>query len=226
MTTSNAPRARRSAPSLNSFYFCTGCRMPRDLCVCGVISPLELDTRVAVVMHHVEAMRQSNTGRLVLPALPGSSVYLRGLAHAPFDASCLNDPDRRLWLLFPSEKSIELTRPLIESDERPITLVVPDGTWNHARKVGLRERLLRDCTHVALPHEKPSEYILRTPGHAHKVSTIEAIARALGIIEGPHVREELEKLFRVARDRILWSQGKLREEAVCGGLPFRERSCR
>ncbi len=198
--------------------------MPCDLCVCNVIQPLDLATRVAVVMHHVEAMRQSNTGRLVLPALKESSVHLRGLAHAPFDVSQLEDPARRLWLLFPSEKSVELTTSLVEAEERPITLVVPDGTWNHARKVGLREALLRETVHVALPHEKPSEYILRTPGHAHKVSTIEAIARALGIIEGPHVREELEKLFRVARDRILWSQGKLREEAVTGGLPFRERN--
>lgn len=193
-----------------------------DLCVCGVVPRHPARTRVIVVMHHTEAMRQSNTGRLVLSGLEGAEVRLRGLVDKTVNTSGMTDPDRRLWLLFPSAQARPLDRALVEADSRPVTLVVPDGTWNHARKVGLRVPGLRDATHVSLPFERVSEYRLREAGHPHKLSTIEAIARAMELLEGANCRSDLEYLFRVARDRILWSQGKLREDKVTGGLPFRE----
>lgn len=193
-----------------------------DLCVCGLVPRVFTRTRVVVVMHHIEAMRQTNTGRLVLAGLENAEVRLRGLHQRPLDCSDLASGERRTLLLFPSSGARPLAEALCDNDPRPVTLVAPDGTWNHARKVGLREPALRAAEHVMLPFEKPSEYRLRTAGHPHKLSTIEAIARAMGLLEGQDVREKLELLFRVARDRTLWSQGKLREEEVCGGLPFRE----
>jgi hypothetical protein len=43
--------------------------------------------------------------------------------------------------------------------------------------------------------------------------------RALGILEGPRVQEQLEQVFRLMVDRTLWSRGQLAGVDVSGGLP-------
>ena len=192
-----------------------------DLCVCQVIPRLTLRTRVVLVMHHIESRRQSNTGRLALTGLAGAEIRLRGLPRQPLDLRDLLDPARRPLLLFPGGDAEVLDAALAARDPRPVTLIVPDGTWNLARKIPLRHHELKDVPRIRLPLAGPSEYILRHSPHPEKLSTLEAIARALGVLEGPESQTRLELLFRVARDRVLWSQGKLAEAEVCGGLPFR-----
>lgn len=195
-----------------------------DLCVCGVVAPRRTATRLVLVMHHVEAMRQSNTGRLALSALEHMSIRLRGDRDRPLVIEDLLEPQRRALLLFPGPEAEVLDADYVARDPRPVTLIVPDGTWNTARKIPLRHPELRALPRVCLPLESASQYRLRHSPHPEKLSTLEAIARAFGVLEGPEVREDLLRLFAVARDRILWSQGKLPETEVTGGLAFRDWS--
>ncbi len=212
-------------PQLNTDVFCAKCRFLLDLCCCEVIPMQAVRTRVVVVLHNAEAFRQTNTGRLVLPSLQNSELRLKQQGRDLTDCWDLHQKDRRLLLLFPGEQSAELTPEFIAQDPRPVTLVVPDGTWPRARKIPLRLPGLKEAQRVALPAEVPSAYQLRENPHAHKISTFEAIARALERLEGDEgsaLRQRLEYLFRVARDRIMWSQGELAEDQVEGGLAFRE----
>lgn len=196
--------------------------MLMDLCVCGVVPCRETRTRLVLVMHHVEARRQTNTGRLALSALTNAEIRLRGRPGEVLDLRDLLDPARRALLLFPSAGAAVLSAEYLAGDARPVTLVVPDGTWTLARKIPSRQPELLDLPRVRLAPENPSEYRLRHSPHPDRLSTLEAIARAMGVLEGPSLRAELELLFRVARDRILWSQGKLPEAEVRGGLAFRQ----
>lgn len=196
--------------------------MLADLCVCGLVPRRPSATRLVLLMHHVEALRQSNTGRLARAVLQDVEIRLRGRPDKPLLLDDLLDGKRRPLLLFPGAGARLLDAALVADDPRPVTLLVPDGTWNLARKIPLRQRELDSVERVCLPLEGPSEYRLRHSPHPHQLSTLEAIARALGVLEGPALRSDLETVFRVARDRILWSQGKLPEDQVEGGLPFRQ----
>jgi DTW domain-containing protein len=198
--------------------------MLADLCVCDVVPRRATRTRLVLIMHHIESHRQSNTGRLALSALTEMEIRLRGLPNRPLALDDLLDPARRPLLLFPSADAGLLDEEFVSRDPRPVTLIVHDGTWNLARKIPLREGGLKAVPRVRLPLEAPSDYRLRHSPHPEKLSTLEAIARAMGLLEGEEVQRDLERLFQVARDRILWSQGKLREELVTGGLAFRVRS--
>ena len=62
-------------------------------------------------------------------------------------------------------------------------------------------------------------YRLRSESHPAGLATIEAIARAMGILEGPHVQEALERVFRAMVERTLWVRGSLAAEEVTGGIP-------
>jgi hypothetical protein len=60
---------------------------------------------------------------------------------------------------------------------------------------------------VRLPEGPPTRWGVRREYHPQGLATYEAIARALGIIESPEVREGMETLFDVMVQRILLSRG-------------------
>ncbi len=192
---------------------CGLCRMHRLLCVCDLIPRLETRTRVVLVIHRIETRKPTNSGLLAARCLPNSEVLVRGVPGEP-EPRFTADPERPLLLLFPGEGAIP-----IGDVAGPVTLIVPDGTWRQAAKVSHRLPGAAGATCVTLPPDAPTVYQLRAELHAGRLSTLEAIARALGVLDGPHVRRELEHIFRVMVDRTLWMRGSLRAEEVTGGIP-------
>jgi DTW domain-containing protein YfiP len=118
-------------------------------------------------------------------------------------------------LLFPYEGEAEPLRPF----DRPVTLFVPDGNWRQAFKVRARVPGLSQVPCVTLPPGPPSIYRLRSEAHAEGLATIEAIARAMGILEGVHVQDALEHVFKAMVERTLWARGLIATHEVTGGIP-------
>lgn len=183
---------------------CITCRLHVHACVCAEIVRVETTTRVVVVMHHTEARRSTNTGRLALACLPNSELHLRGVPGAPETLAL--EPRRERLVLFPHEDAEVLTqRP---TGAPPVTLVVPDGTFRQASKVRARVEGLESTRAVRLPPGAPSRYRLRAFPHAHALSTIEAIGRALTILEGdPTAEEALTRVFLRMVSRTLEAKG-------------------
>jgi DTW domain-containing protein YfiP len=175
----------------------------REGCLCAEIPRLELSTRLVILMHWREPASTSNTGRLATLALPNSEIRLRGHALNPEPLAGLEVFPTRSLFLFPSDDARELTKEWAVSLKRPLTLFVPDGTWRQASKVWRREPLLASVPCVRLPVGKPSRYVLRRAPREGCLSTIEAIARAYGILEGPEVQRALEDLFEKMVQRTL-----------------------
>jgi DTW domain-containing protein YfiP len=165
-------------------------------------------------MHRAEKRKSTNTGALAARCIAGSEIMVRGIEDHP--SAFAADPKTQPVLLFPHEDAV----PLDElARTKPITLVVPDGTWRQASKVRARVPGLRDVPCARLPLESESIYRLRAESHTDRLSTIEAIARAMGILEGMQVREALERVFRAMVERTLWSKGALGDHDVTGGIP-------
>jgi len=185
------------------------------LCLCQELVPRPLATRVVVVRTPREREQLTNSGRLVPLALADAALHEReGLAATEFA-----EPGRRTVLLFPSPASVELAPDPL--DPRPVTLVVPDGTWRATRRMVAREPALASLPRVTLPPGPPTRYRLRTHPNAHCLATLEAVARALGILEDPALEQHLTRLFLMFVERTLWSRGAIRAEDVTGGVPER-----
>jgi len=191
--------------------------MHGSLCVCSLVPRVATRTRLVLVIHRVEARKPSNTGRLAAACLPNSEVLVRGHADAPSEP-IRPAPGSRLLLLFPHEGAVPLG-PIHAAGLGPVTLVVPDGTWRQASKVRQRVPGLRDVPCVSLPADEPSIYRLRAEAHEHGLATLEAVARAMGLLEGLHVRRALEHVFRAMVERTLWSRGEMATADVTGGVP-------
>jgi DTW domain-containing protein YfiP len=206
----------------NAASRCERCRMHSSLCVCPLVPTVETRTRVVLVIHRAEDRKPTNTGRLALLAMPNSEVVVRGRAEERTDALALPVTTRPLFL-FPHEDAVPLRSVVrVPGDDRPVTLVVPDGNWRQASKVRNRVAGMRDVTCVSLPVGAPSTYRLRSEAHAFGLATIEAIARALCLLEearGPEVERALLHVFRAMVERTLWSRGEYATEDVTGGIP-------
>jgi DTW domain-containing protein YfiP len=174
---------------------CDACRMHEALCLCAQIPRLELATRLELIMHQRELLKTTATGPLALRALPNSALHVHGALAAALDLSGLHAQGRRVLLLFPGEDAEPLTPELLARDARPVTLVVPDGSWRQASRAARRIPGLDRAERIGLLAGAPSEYRLRHEARAGGLATFEAIARALGVLESSTVQLQLEALF-------------------------------
>lgn len=206
-----AGRAGRAKPHAR----CEVCAARAEHCFCGEIESIELGTRIIAITHQMEAGKPTNTARLLLMALTNAQVRVRGRAGEPMGTRGLVVPDRRTLMLFPSDDAVVLTPELV--DDRPITLVVPDGTWRQACRVPRRVPELSDVERVKLAPGPPSRYRLRSTDDPGRLSTFEAVARALGVIEGAAVRTKLERDLEVMVDRTLRTRGHVGDQPYKAG---------
>ena len=98
-------------------------------------------------------------------------------------------------------------------------MLVPDGTWRQAART--RTRFAPDAGTipcVSLPASSSGRR-LRTASAPQRLATLEAVARALGILEGPEIEAALLRVYRIMTERTLWSNGRVAIADVIGGIP-------
>lgn len=177
---------------------------------------IELKTKIALVIHHRELSRSSNTGLLALRALVNSEVRVRGEGREALDLQELLSPEYRTFLFFPCADAVELDSTLVNQDSRPIQLIVPDGTWRQAKKILSRQPELKELLRVKISTPIHSTFQLRAQSRPERMATLQAIAHGLGVIEGDSVRDQLMKLYHTKIERTLIGRGILREKEALG----------
>ncbi|MRR57740.1 MAG: DTW domain-containing protein [Deltaproteobacteria bacterium] len=186
---------------------CPRCRLHTGLCICSDILRLDLATRLILVMHHREWAKPTATGPLALAALSNSELRIQGYQEQPLNFQDLDTEKRRTLLLYPGEEAQILSSVLLAKDPRPVNLVVPDGNWRQAARMGRRLPGLEHATMVRLPEGAKTDWGVRKECHPEGLATFEAIARALGIIESTAVQKSMEALFSLMVSRTLQTRG-------------------
>ena len=171
---------------------CPRCLLQQRVCLCAEIPTVATRTRIVIVRHHLEQHRSSNTARLAHLALPNSTIVehggLGGLARLPDLTGA--------WLLYPIGEPM-LAPPV----EPPAQLVVLDASWSQARRMYRKLPVVRGLPILRLPDAPMAVARLRASPGPGQVSTIEAIAGALRLLEGDAAAAPLERLFDVAVER-------------------------
>lgn len=175
----------RTPPTLDGR--CPRCWVMHPHCVCAGMPRLVTTTRIVVIRHVKERFKSTNTARLASLALPNLEIRSFGERGERADYSDLGAPGH--WLLFPDSEPRPLAPP-------PATLVVVDGTWAQARQMSHRIEALHRLPRLSLPPPPPSPVPrLRAPHAPEGMATIEAIAHALGALEGPEYTAPLLDLY-------------------------------
>jgi len=199
--------------------------MHRSLCICALLPRIATRTRVVVVLHQLEAGKTTNTGALASRCLENSALVFRGRAPGSGAADLLDD---QLWsktdplILFPHSSATPLAA--WRGATRPVTLIVPDGTWPQTVRTCRRLRARGDFPCVSLPAPGVAVDRLRDSARPDRLATLEAVALALGVLEGPAVGDALMRVYRIMTERTLWTNGRVAASDVTGGIPAGVRS--
>lgn len=151
---------------------------------------------MVLLTHRIERTKSTNTGRLAARLLEGAEIRERGTIE-PKERPPL--PEGRRLLLYPAPGA----RALSTDDARgePVVLLVPDGSWNQARRVVNRDPDALGAEPVGLPEGPPSGYGLRRAPREGALSTLEAVARAIGLLESPAIERVMLDVFAVWVER-------------------------
>jgi DTW domain-containing protein YfiP len=168
---------------------CPRCLLLRRVCLCAEIPRVVTRTRIVIVRHHLERFRSSNSGRLAHLALPNSEI----VEHGGLGGVAVLPPLTGAWLMFPEGAPVTAA-PV----PPPRQLVVIDATWSQARRMYRKLAALRGLPILRLPDAPMPAARLRESPAPGRVSTLEAIARALRLVEGDAAAEPLEALFALA----------------------------
>jgi DTW domain-containing protein YfiP len=177
-----------------------------------------LQTKVCLIIHHRELKRTTNTGTLALKALSNSELFIRGKINEALDLGLLLLAGNYQSLLFyPSDESIELTSEYLQQFSKPIQLIVPDGNWRQASKVHSRHPELINIPRVMIksPNQALQHLRAETATRPEGMATLQAIAEALGIIEGPLVKEALLSLYNKKLEATLIGRGQKLKITPC-----------
>jgi DTW domain-containing protein YfiP len=185
----SSSRTLASAAADDGMKKCPRCWFAQRVCLCAEVPAIATQTRIVIVRHHLERFRSSNSGRLAHLALTNSEIVEHGGSGGPAPLRELDGA----WLLFPEGEPLHAAPvPL------PAKLVVLDATWSQARRMYRKLDVLRGLPLLRLPDDPMPRARLRESPGAGRVSTIEAIARALRLLEGEQAAAPLEQLFDVA----------------------------
>ena len=175
---------------------CTGCCLHKSLCICASIPRLSFRTKLILVIHHKELRRTTNSGVLAVRSLVNSELFVRGKDHQRLDLTPILKENFKTLLLYPSDSAVELTPEFVKQQSLPLQLIVPDGNWRQASKVASRHPELQDTQHVTISTPNPESLHLRRETSPAGMATLQAIAGALAVIEGPEAVAPLFELYR------------------------------
>jgi DTW domain-containing protein YfiP len=165
---------------------CRRCLRPEAFCCCRGLVPVAARTRVVILQHPREARLAICSAWLAHVALAGSELH-RGVRfdRDPRARAAIDAPGAALLFPGPGATPVEAVA------APPPVLLVVDGTWPQADKLLRGNPSLAALPRLSLAPARPSGYgeLRREPAPGH-LSTIEAIAAALGALEGGAERFE------------------------------------
>jgi len=185
---------------------CARCYMRRELCLCASVPLIQNATKVILIISKREFRVPTNTGRLASLALANSVALVRGDLEQPYDLNEHLGPEGTNFVFYPDDEA-QVATPEMASPGAPLTLIFPDGNWRGAGKMCRRDPVTATLPRMKLPPGPPSHYRVRKETKNEGLATVEAIARALGIVESPQIQWQLEQLLELMAERTMASRG-------------------
>lgn len=182
---------------------CPTCQVLRTHCICPEVPRVETRTRVLVVRHQREGWKSTGTARIAGLALPNLRLLEYGEDAQPALDALPGELGEGTFLLFPADAATPVDVAQVKR------LVVLDGTWRQVRRMYQRLPALHALPRLALPVKAEKVLRLRETSLEEGRSTLEAIADALGLVEGAAAAAPLHALHaryveQVFRARGVW----------------------
>jgi DTW domain-containing protein YfiP len=182
---------------------CGRCLRPLATCYCPHLQVLPTRTRVLLLQHPREQHMAIGTARMAHLSLPNSELRVAtDFSSDPVVSEAMAQPQPP-WVLFPGKQALDVSA---LPRDRPLTLMVVDGTWWQARKLLKLNPALAALPRVSFTPSAPSRYLIRRQPAEFCVSTIEALAQVLEVLEPGQPFAGLLDPFHAMVARQRWYQ--------------------
>ena len=160
---------------------CPDCQYPTNACLCANIRPLATSVELIVLQDPGEVKHAKNSVKLMKAVMKDLQVVV-GETIEDFMAlkSYLDSQTKPIFVLYPSAESQSLSELSLSRD---VILLLIDGTWRKAFKLLTLNPWLSQYPAVHLDLDSPSNYTIRKAKRADSLSTLEAAAMAVKVIE-------------------------------------------
>ena len=152
---------------------------PEAMCVCRELVRVRNRTGIFIVQHMRERTHALGTARLAALGLENVSLETIFSTEDRFESHGVFPADTALLYPGPEARPLEHPAP----SKRPRHLVIIDGTWPQASRIYRDSPNLQALPCVTFAEVKPSNYRIRLEPNAAANATIEAVCRALAILE-------------------------------------------
>jgi DTW domain-containing protein YfiP len=172
---------------------CQHCQRPIGACICSFISKTNNKTSILVLQHPSEVTQTKGTVALLQRSLVDCQV----LVGEDFSENTTLHSillKYNALLLYPGEKAQELvftgntetTEGAGQTKDKPLMLVILDGTWKKAYRMYMLSKNLHSLAQVCLPDylANNGKYLIRKVAKKNALSSLEATCYALALIDG------------------------------------------
>ncbi|CAM2741846.1 tRNA-uridine aminocarboxypropyltransferase [Pseudoalteromonas distincta] len=173
---------------------CNHCNFALNTCICSAITNINNKVTIIILQHPSEEKIAKNTAKLLNLCLTDCQI-IKGENNDDF--SILKTlPVSSTVLLYPNENAINLDDNAEQASINNIThlaeqasinnithLIVVDGTWKKAYKILQLTPLLNQFKTVSFKQLPKNRYAIRKAPRADSLSTLEAVAHSLLLIE-------------------------------------------
>lgn len=197
---------------------CSLCLRPKSHCICDLACHLNNQCEVLILQHKLEQKNAKGTARLLDMSLENSQLVV-GETFASNELAALIDDQHFNLLLYPAdtegEAEIIHAKQIAASNtgQKPLRLIVLDGTWRKSRKLlhcnPLLAKLPRLQLNSSADNPLTSLYTIRKAHEADQLSTLEACCAALSQLEKLDTEPLLNSFKQfIARQTQLAEQGR------------------
>ncbi len=166
-----------------SRQYCTRCERPLVTCICNLTCRIENHVQVWFLQHPSEQKQAKGSAMLANLSLQQSKILIAEdfSAHEELQ-HVIDDPNINVLLLYPDD-SAKVAEPLVDSEAKKTIVLILDGTWKKAYKMYQLSKNLHGLEKITLPGEITSQYRIRKHHKATDLSSLEACAHALMMLE-------------------------------------------
>jgi len=180
-----------------SRILCPNCQRPEKACICAFTTDIVNDIHVVILQHPSEVSQTKGTIALLAKSLRSCKVLVGENFSEDEDFVQIQEQYRPI-LLYPGEHAKTLNHEDIaqltdanqgnkqsSSKDKPICLVVLDGTWKKAYRMYMLSTNLHQLPQVCLPDDLANcgKYHIRKVAKKNALSSLEASCYALALLE-------------------------------------------
>ena len=171
---------------------CDYCRVAIKYCVCEQAPVVDSQHSVLLLMHDIEVLKPSNTGKLIADIIPNTYAQIWQRNHYPDDLrNLLEQESYQPVLIFPKEYVVDKQQILsgfsTEPSAKKYLFILIDGSWREAKKIYRKSEYLHNIPvlsidpQVLLNASYQSKYQIRKATKENQLATAEVAAQVFAL---------------------------------------------